>query len=85
VGTAALVRQVQKHPRTHRMRVAAETLLRAALTPISLRATQMIALHPHSLPLGPVEQFGLDVLLDLSRLLRFTGDGDVVRLHVSRG
>src|SRR5690349_4518382 len=45
----------------------------------------MIALHPQSLPLGPVEQFGLDVLLDLSRLLRFTGDGDVVRLRVSSG
>src|SRR4029079_18133993 len=45
----------------------------------------MIALHPHSLPLGPLEQFGLDVLLDLSRLLRFAGDGDVVRLRVSNG
>jgi hypothetical protein len=45
----------------------------------------MIALHPHSSSLGSIEQFGLDVLLDLSRLLRYAGDGDVVRLRVAEG
>ena len=42
----------------------------------------MLALEPANPPLGSAEQFGLDLLLDLSRILRFVGDGNVVHLRV---
>jgi peptidoglycan/xylan/chitin deacetylase (PgdA/CDA1 family) len=42
----------------------------------------MLALDPTSTPNGPAEQYGLDVLIDLSRLLRFTGQADAVRLRL---
>lgn len=42
----------------------------------------MLALDPESQPRGSAEQFGLELLLDLSRVLRFAGRGDTVRLHL---
>jgi hypothetical protein len=42
----------------------------------------MLALDPTTTPNSPAEQYGLDVLIDLSRLLRFTGVGDAVRLRL---
>src|SRR5919198_4226840 len=45
----------------------------------------MIALDKHSAPLGAAEQFGLDLLLDLSRLLRADAVADAVRLRVVAG
>lgn len=48
----------------------------------------MIALAPTpsgTAPLGIGERFALDLLLDLSRVLRVEGDGDVVRLRIVDG
>ena len=45
----------------------------------------MLALDPHSAPLGAPEQFGLELLLDLSRVVRCTTGDDVVRLRVVDG
>src|SRR5215472_12570615 len=42
----------------------------------------MLALDPPSPPISPSEQFGLELLLDLSRVLRFEGQDDVVRLRI---
>jgi len=42
----------------------------------------MLALDPESQPRGSAEQFGLELLLDLSRVLRFAGNGDTVRLRL---
>jgi hypothetical protein len=45
----------------------------------------MLALDPESQPRGSAEQFGLELLLDLSRVLRFAGNGDTVRLRLIDG
>lgn len=45
----------------------------------------MLALDTAVIPLGRPERFALDLLLDLSRLLPYTGDDDVVRLRVLDG
>ncbi|HZI41873.1 MAG TPA: hypothetical protein VFD67_09220 [Gemmatimonadaceae bacterium] len=56
--------------------------LRVIPPPVSLRATLMLALDAESPPRGSAEQFGLELLLDLSRVLRFAGSGDTVRLRL---
>lgn len=43
----------------------------------------MLALDPQSAPLGAADQFGLELLLDLSRILRCDTIGDVVRLRIT--
>jgi hypothetical protein len=45
----------------------------------------VLALDLSSTPLGRAERFALDLLLDLARLLPYTGTDDVVRLHVVEG
>lgn len=45
----------------------------------------MLALATDLAPLDSGERFALDLLLDLSCVLRFEGEGDVVRLHVVDG
>ncbi|HEY2376210.1 MAG TPA: hypothetical protein VGH98_09585 [Gemmatimonadaceae bacterium] len=45
----------------------------------------MLALDPESQPRGSAERFGLELLLDLSRVLRFAGNGDIVRLRLVDG
>lgn len=42
----------------------------------------MLALESDSPPRGSTEQFGLELLLDMSRVLRFSGTGDTVRLRL---
>ena len=45
----------------------------------------MLALDLSSTPLGRAERFALDLLLDLARLLPYTGSDDVVQLRVVEG
>lgn len=45
----------------------------------------MLALDPQSVPLGAAEQFGLELLLDLSRVLPCDGRLDAVRLRIVDG
>jgi hypothetical protein len=56
--------------------------LRVIPLAVSLRATLMLALDPESSPRCSAEQFGLELLVDLSRLLRFAGSADTVRLRL---
>jgi len=45
----------------------------------------MLARDPQSVPLGAAEQFGLELLLDLSRVLPCDGSFDTVRLRIADG
>jgi hypothetical protein len=45
----------------------------------------VLALDTSSIPLGRAERFAIELLLDLARLLPFTGSGDVVQLRVVDG
>src|SRR5437762_1798104 len=44
-----------------------------------------VARDPAAAPLSPAEQYGLELLLDLSRLVVLEGAGDVVTLRVHEG